>query len=76
LALNQTCFLQAIAKSGHQVSRVGKRSAAEEPNYRRRWLLRPRDERPCGCRTSNSFYEIASPHCRSLAQDYADDGFE
>jgi hypothetical protein len=45
LALNETCFLQAIAKSGHQVGRVGKRSAAEEPNYRLRPLLRPRDER-------------------------------
>jgi hypothetical protein len=33
-------LLRAIAKSSRQVGRVGKRSAAEEPNYRRRRLLR------------------------------------
>src|SRR5262249_35624466 len=43
LALNEACFLQALAEPGRVMRQV---SAAEKPHHRHRRLLRPRRERP------------------------------
>src|SRR5215469_11385260 len=47
--------------------RVKRHQHADSP-----WLLRSPRERPAGCRTNNSFNEIASPHCLTQGRDYAD----
>jgi hypothetical protein len=48
LALDETCFLQALPERSHAVVRhISERSTAEKPHHRHRWLLRLCSERPC-----------------------------
>src|SRR5262245_18406922 len=39
-------FPEALTKHRHEVPRVGGRCAAQKPDHRHHWLLRPRRERP------------------------------
>jgi hypothetical protein len=50
LALDETCFLQALAERGHKVSGIGERCAPKKPDHRP--LLRARRERPCSGRAA------------------------
>ena len=51
LTFDEACLLQALAERGHEVRRVGGRSAAEKPDHRHRRLLRAYRDRP-RCRTA------------------------
>ena len=62
LALDEACFLQALAERGHEVRRVGERRAAEKSDHRHRRLLRARRERPRGRRAAEKRDELAPPH--------------
>ena len=62
LALDEACFLQALAERGHEVRRVGERRAAEEPDHRHRRLLRARRERPRRRRAAEQRDELAPSH--------------
>jgi hypothetical protein len=46
LALDEACFLQALAERGHQVSGICERGVPQETNNRHCRLLRTRRERP------------------------------
>jgi hypothetical protein len=50
LALDETCFLQALAEGCHEVRGVSERGVPQETNNRHRRLLGARRERPRGCR--------------------------
>src|SRR5262245_1251017 len=61
LALDEACFLQALAERHHEVRGVGERGVPQETNNRHRRLLRARRERPRGY-AAEERYERASPH--------------
>jgi hypothetical protein len=57
LALDEACFLQALAERSHVI-----RPAGQEPHHRHDWLLRARGERPSRCRAAKKRDELAPPH--------------
>jgi hypothetical protein len=65
---------QTLSERRDQMRIGGDRSAAEEPNYGHRRLLRVRGERPKRSRASNDFDKIAASHClpRGSAPTMAD----
>ena len=46
VALDEACFLQALAEYTQTVRHRVRRSGVEKPDHRHRWLLRARRERP------------------------------
>jgi hypothetical protein len=62
LALDEACFLQALAERDHEVRGVSERGVSQETNNRQRRRLPARRERPRGYRTAEKGYELASPH--------------
>src|SRR5437016_5934059 len=66
LSLDKSSFAQSLVKCSDDTTGVA--AAAEEPNYRHRWLLRARRKRPhrrCAAEKAN---ELTSPHIRAQAQ--------
>src|SRR5437879_5366249 len=61
LALDEACFLQALAEGSHEVRGVSERGVPQETNNRHRWLLRPCRERPCR-RAAEQRDELATLH--------------
>src|SRR5262249_14321213 len=61
LALDIADVLQALAKSAQTVDRTVRRCRMEEPDHRRRRLLRTRGERPRG-RASEECDEVTPSH--------------
>ena len=59
LALDEACFLQALAECSHAVRLAGERSTAEKPHHRHRRLLRARRERPRRRRAAEQRDELA-----------------
>jgi hypothetical protein len=51
LALDEACFLQALAERDHEVRGVSERGVPQETNNRHRRLLRAHDSRPSDGRT-------------------------
>src|SRR5215831_17156665 len=47
LALDVAEFTKSLAECGQIACSTGRLRAAEEPDHRHRWLLRPRRQRPC-----------------------------
>jgi hypothetical protein len=67
LALDIAGFLQALEKrNGDVLVVIISRLGAEEPDYRHRWLLRPRRQRPRR-RASEPSNELSPPHLTSPA---------
>jgi|SRR6516162_4463112 hypothetical protein len=64
LSLDKSLFLQSLLECRDDASGLVGRPTAEKTDYRHHCLLGMRGKRPCGCRTSNCFDEIASSHCR------------
>src|SRR5262245_50751331 len=62
LALDVAGFTKALAECGQISCTIDRLRAAEEPNHRHRRLLRPRGERPRGCRAAEKRDELAPPH--------------
>ena len=59
LALDEACFLQALAERDHEVRGVSERGVPEETNNRHRRLLRARRERPRSRRAAEQRDELA-----------------
>jgi hypothetical protein len=68
VALDEACFLQALAEYTQKVRHRVRRSGVEKPDHRHRWLLRARRERPRGCGAAQKANELTSPHIRTQAQ--------
>src|SRR6266516_6571559 len=62
LALDEACFLQALAEGGHQVSGIGERCVPQETNDRHRRLLRARRNRRRDRRAAEQRDEVAAVH--------------
>src|SRR6516225_2507390 len=63
LALDEACFLQALAEGGHEVRSVSERGIPQEPDHRQR-RLPARRERPRGCRAADQRDELPASHRR------------
>src|SRR5262249_35417 len=61
-ALNKAEFVQPPMQIGQPITKAIGPLTMQEPDHRRRWLLRTRDERPCSCRATDCFDELAPPH--------------
>ena len=60
--IDETCFAQALSKSRNQMDARLERAIMKESNHRHRRLLRPRRERPRGCRAAEQRDELAAVH--------------
>ena len=58
-ALDIAGFGEAILESGDEVGHCDRGSGIEKSDHRHRRLLRPRRERPCGCRAAEQRDELA-----------------
>src|SRR5262245_55529173 len=59
LALDETCFLQALTEGGHEVHSVSERGVPQEPDHRHLRLLRAHRERPRSRRAAEQRDELA-----------------
>jgi hypothetical protein len=66
MAFHEAGFAQPLPKRTHQIREHVGRPAAEEPDHRRRPLLRAHQERPRGCRATHEMDKIAALHAITL----------
>src|SRR6266487_995683 len=62
LALDEACFLEALAEGCHEVRGVSERGVPQETNNRHRRLLRACRQRPRGRRAAEQGDELAPPN--------------
>jgi hypothetical protein len=62
LPFNKAGFLEPLVERGNQACPFGRYAGTKEPDHRHRRLLRPRRERPRGCRAAEQRDEFAAFH--------------
>src|SRR5262249_59957449 len=62
LALDIASILEALAEWAEKILTGVRRSLVKEPDHRHSRLLRPRRERPRGCRAAEKCDEVPPPH--------------
>src|SRR6516165_9268948 len=62
LPFDVTGFLETFTERGHITRSDFRSPRVKKPNHRHRRLLRPRRERPCGCRAADERDELAPLH--------------
>src|SRR5262249_40302393 len=75
LAFAVTLRGQTFAPCSNHVCRILRRPGVEKRDYRHRWLLCARRDRPCGCRATEQGDELAALHSiTSSARNRNDSG--